>query len=96
MSLLEKSVQSCSFRFHDGDMKEKRKIEFEECTHREECLDDAKRTANINSRRRIFSHGSSMERTKVDSNHMRLRQKNCPSFEFGRRVKVWLGFAGGR
>jgi len=50
----------------------------------------------VNSRRRIFSQGSSMERTKVDSNHMRLRQKNCPSLDFGRRVKVWLGFAGGR
>ena len=47
-------------------------------------------------RRRIFSQGSSMESTKVASNHMRRRQKNWPSADDGFSVKLWSGFGGGR
>jgi hypothetical protein len=43
-----------------------------------------------------FSHGSSMERAKVDSNHILRRQKKTPSFEAGFLVNEWSGFAGGR
>lgn len=43
-----------------------------------------------------FSQGSSIENTNVDSNHILCFQKNTPIFEDGRRVKLWLGFAGGK
>jgi hypothetical protein len=35
-------------------------------------------------RRRIFSHGSSMEKTNVASNHIFRRQKNSPTRDLGR------------
>ena len=44
----------------------------------------------------IFSQGSSIENTKVDSNHNLCLQKKTPIFEFGRRVKSWFGLGGGR
>jgi len=43
-----------------------------------------------------FSQGSSIENTNVDSNHILCLQKNILILEDGRRVKAWLGFAGGR
>ena len=44
----------------------------------------------------IFSQGSSIEKTKVDSNHMRLFQRNMCNLEVGRRVNEWSGLGGGR
>lgn len=49
----------------------------------------------IDIQRIIFSHGSSMDSTNVDSNHILRRQRNIPSFDFGGRVEVWSGFGGG-
>src|ERR1700722_4489612 len=36
------------------------------------------------ARRRIFSHGSSIENTNVDSNHILRLQKKCSILDFGR------------
>jgi len=47
------------------------------------------------SQRSIFSQGSNIDKTKVDSNHIRWRQKKMPSLDLGGRVNVWSGFAGG-
>ena len=51
-----------------------------------------------NSRSKIFSQGSSIERTNVDSNHNRFCQKNRATGldEEGRRVNEWSGLGGGR
>ena len=51
-----------------------------------------------NSRSKIFSQGSSIERTNVDSNHSLFRQKNRVTRldEEGRRVNEWSGLGGGR
>lgn len=47
-------------------------------------------TANIVNRR-IFSHGSSMLSTKVDSNHILRRHRKRPSLDLGGRVKERSG-----
>jgi len=55
-----------------------------------------KRKANIVSSN-IFSQGSSIESTNVDSNHILFRQKNCARLdEVGRRVNEWSGLGGGK
>lgn len=42
----------------------------------------------------IFSQGSNIDSTKVDSNHMRQRQKNRATFDLGGLVKVRSGLGG--
>ncbi len=45
--------------------------------------------------RRIFSQGSSMDNTNVDSNHMRQRQKKSATGDLGGRAKLRSGLGGG-
>jgi hypothetical protein len=40
---------------------------------------------------RIFSQGSSIEKTKVDSNQILRRQKNSLTLDFGRWSDGWTG-----
>lgn len=54
-----------------------------------------KRTVNIVSIKN-FSHGSNIDRTNVDSNHILLRQRKTPSLEEGRLVERWSGRGVGR